>query len=317
MAEAPLSGTPTPLGPGYPGAMKPRPLLLTLGATLLLLGIPGSPIAKAHDFVLWPDDGPRPDARRLRLLVHDGHRLGDERVFRADRVTRFFDRSAEGERELAGGGAEGPFAVVSGLRPGGHWLAVDRVPIDIELEADRFDDYLRHEGLEAALRERRRRGESGRPGRERYTRHLKAFVQVGDARDGVGCQRLGQALEVLFLHDPSTLSVGHTLEVELREEGRPVVGHPVDAYTERHPDPHARRVRTDERGRVRIPLREAGRLVLRSVAMRRCEGCEDIEWRSRWTAATVDVAATGPAPTRCPDVRPPTDDPTGGAEPTP
>ena len=204
----------------------------------------------------------------------------------------------------AGKKARRPFARVTGLGPGGHWLAVDRHPIDIELAAEVFNGYLDHEGLDAALSERQRRGESGEPGRERYARHLKAFVQVGEATDGVGCRRLGQDLEVVFHHDPARLAVGRTVEVELVELGRPVADHALDIYVEGDADVHAHRVRTNAEGRARVTLRRPGRTVFRTVSMRRCVGegsaCDDVEWTSRWTAATVDVAPMGTvAPRAC------------------
>ncbi len=266
---------------------------------LALLALPA--LASAHDFLLWPGDVEH-DALALRLLVHDGHALGDERGFRREHVSRFFAEDAHGQRELEGR-EEGapPFAQVSGLVPGGHWLAVDRVAIDIELAPQVFNGYLDHEGLDAALAERQRRGEGDAPGRERYARHLKAFVQVGAEGDGVGCRRLRQELEVVFHDDPARFAVGRTVEVELLELGSPVADHPLDIWVEGDPDVHAHRVRTDGRGRARVTLRRPGRTVFRTVSMKRCEGCDAVDWTSRWTAATVDVAPMGSgAPRACP-----------------
>lgn len=255
--------------------------------------------ALAHDFILLPEPGSSPGAVALRLLVHDGETLGDERAFVAPRVAGLFALSAQGRRTLTAQDGQRPFATAQGLRPGGHWLAVDRVPIDIELEAERFDGYLRHEGLAPIVEERRRRGESDRPGRERYTRHLKAFVQVGERPDRLGCRALGQELEVVLRHDPATLRVGHRVRLELRHRGRPLAGHPLDAGSP--DDPHGQRVITDARGRAEVELREAGPLVLRSVVMERCADCgEDADWRSWWTAAVVPVQEAGDeAPTAC------------------
>ncbi len=47
----------------------------------------------------------------------------------------------------------------------------------IELPADRFDAYLRDEGLKAALAARTQQGHSARPGRERYRRCVKTWIQ--------------------------------------------------------------------------------------------------------------------------------------------
>lgn len=268
------------------------------GSVLLLASCLVAGPALAHDFVLLPEVGSSGTVA-LRLLVHDGHRLGDERTFMASRVARMFVRSASGQRPLTSSDGQLPFARAQGLGAGGHWVAVDRVPIDIELEAERFDGYLRHEGLGPIAEERRRRGESDRPGRERYSRHLKAFVQVGERRDRVGCRAVGQDFEVVLRHDPATLRAGHRLGLELRHRGRPLASHPLDAGSP--DDPHGQRVITDARGRAEVELREAGPLLLRSVVMERCSDCgTEADWRSWWTAAVVPVqAASEAAPTAC------------------
>ena len=60
--------------PCHPSAVR---VLLVL----TLVALPA--LASAHDFLLWPGDI-EDDALALRLLVHDGHALGDERAFRGN-----------------------------------------------------------------------------------------------------------------------------------------------------------------------------------------------------------------------------------------
>jgi len=247
--------------------------------------------------VVWVDpprlDGPGEVTVRLRVGDHLAFEL--ERGFEADRVTRFEHHRAAGVRDLRPGrdpSTPPPYARVGLGAPGGHLLVLDRPATEITLAPAKFDHYLAHEGLVGALRERRRRGETDDPGRERYSRHLKAFVQVGDTRDQVGFRPTGQALEIVPHTDPAVAAVGTRFAVELREDDRPLAGHPLDALVRVDGETRTTRVTTTAEGRAAFHLDEPGRWVLRTVSMSRCRrDCDEIDWESRWTSFSFHVPA--------------------------
>ena len=250
--------------------------------------------AFAHDFVLWPTPArlKAPERLSLRLWVGDHMAFEEQRSYTKDRVTRFEHRSAQGTVDLAQGRQNAltpPFATVDIRKKGGHWISLDRPAMHIELEAPRFNGYLEHERLEAVSAERTRRKEAKLPGKERYTRHLKTFVQVGRASDGQGCKATGQEFEIVPLQDPALLKKGATLKVELRVKGEPLANHPFEAMT--RVDKKVVRVplKTDAKGQAEVKFGHAGQWLLRSVEMRRCVGCEKAQWTSRWTAFSLDV----------------------------
>ena len=254
-----------------------------------------SAVAAAHDFILWPRPArlDAPGVVEFGLWVGDHLAFDEQRGYRPERALRFELLSAAGSRDLRAGRArtEPPFARIRLERPGGHLVVLDRPPIEIALPPDRFTHYLEHEGLGRILAERRRRGESQRPGRERYTRHLKAFVQVGPAPDGVGCRVAGQELEIVPGLDPASLRAGDRLPITLRLRGRPLARHRVEAMIQEGGRVRHQHRTTGPDGRATVRLDREGTWLLRTVAMSRCEGCSDIEWRSRWTAFTFTVGA--------------------------
>jgi len=265
--------------------------------------------ALAHDFILWPRPGhlPAPGEVRLELWVGDHLAFEEQRGFQVERADRFDRVDASGAHDLLAGrvDADPPFATVALDHPGGHTLVLDRPAVSIELPADRFEHYLEHERLAGVVRERARRDESQRPGRERYTRHIKTFVQVGDRFDSAGCRAMGQPLEVVPLIDPARLAEGQVMEVELRRDGRALADHPLEAMTLVEGRPRSTHMRTDARGRARLRLDNEGEWLLRSVNMRRCEqNCDEVDWESRWAAYTFHVGARGShEPTRCSERR--------------
>ena len=84
-------------------------------------------------------------------------------------------------RDLLAQGREAatPFALLSAKRAGQHLLILQRDWAHIELEAEKFDNYLEHEGLEGILKLRREAGEDKSVGKERYRRYIKSLLKVG------------------------------------------------------------------------------------------------------------------------------------------
>ncbi len=170
-------------------------------------------------------------------------------------------------------------------QPGGHLLVVERTPARIELRARKFNRYLEHEGLRAALAERTRAGERLRRTSERYTRYLKAFVQVGSEADGVSTRVLGHRIELVPGRDLATVRVGERLSVQVRFDGVPLAGALVEAFVrDAKGQPIGQPVTSDADGRVEFTVDRGGAWLVRTVHMQRCVGCADAQWESFWTA---------------------------------
>lgn len=171
-------------------------------------------------------------------------------------------------------------------KPGGHLLSLERDPARVQLRARTFNRYLEDEGLLAALAARKRAGELWQRGNERYTRYLKTFVQVGDVADGVSTRVVGQRLELVPERDLSGIKAGDRLGVTVLFEGRPLAGAQVEAFT-RGPGgsrSQAMPVSTDASGRAEFTIAEAGTVLVRTVHMQRCVGCEGADWESFWAS---------------------------------
>jgi len=180
--------------------------------------------------------------------------VGDEiKAMQKARTVLFRHVSGAGEADLLASAAEGqlPLARLK-LALGGHLIVLERNLSHIEMRAGKFNRYLKHEGLSAAFAARKQAGEKCRRGRERYTRHLKAFVQVGDAADGTSMKVLGQRIELVPERDVATLRPGERFAVSLRFNGQPLAGAMVEAFvrTPGAAEPRGQKAVTDANGRV-------------------------------------------------------------------
>ncbi len=271
--------------------------------SIALMALPR--LAAAHDFWMVPSELVVPDARQIfvSMYVGEGFVAESEKPFQRDRVLAFRHFSSA-PSAAADGGAAGAVLVddvletgasLDGQTPlvslrvsgaGGHLLAMERKPTTIELEAAKFDEYLRHEGLGRLAAERARLGESGKPGRERYSRYLKTLIQVGDAKDAVFGTVVDAALELVPEQNPVFLAPGEELTVLVRFRGQPLPGARLETSSRDGDDVRVTQVTADDRGRATVKIDRRGVWLLRMVHMVRCEGCSDADWESFWTSYT-------------------------------
>ncbi len=232
-------------------------------------------VLRGHDMwiepaAFWPAVG-QPVGIKLRV----GQELLGDPIPRSARLIReFVVVDAAGRRTVAGREGSDPAGYVRGGEAViGYWSN----PSGVELDADKFNAYLKEEGLERVLAERVRRRQSGLPVREQFSRCAKTLMA------GAGDEVLGFPLELVAERNPHSLNSG-ALPVRLLYENRPLAGALVVAMNRQHP---AEKVsaRTDKDGRVRLALRGDGVWLVKAVHMISAgEG-----WASYWASLTFGL----------------------------
>lgn len=261
---------------------------LGMSAAILSGSLIAPRAASAHDYWMVPDPlvTPGPHQVDLSLFVGEGFVAEEKKPYQRGRTTRFVHVRGGAAADLMASAVEGaaPLVRLRVAEPGGHLFVLDRNIAKIELAAAKFEDYLRHEGLEDVIAERERRGESSKLGRERYTRHLKALVQVGDARDDTFAKVMGQPLELVPESNPAFTAPGERLAFRVQFRGAPLAKARVEAFWRAGADIKGVTLTTDARGIVDIPIDRRGAWLVRMVHMVRCDGCADADWESMWAS---------------------------------
>lgn len=256
---------------------------------LLALSLP----AQAHDLWIEPTRFTVDPGEPLGLTLRLGHPAGEvESMPRDDRrIERFVVAGADGERPVSGVDGIDPAGVVQLDRPGRYVVGYRSIDAVSELPAAKFEVYLVEEGLESIRRLRAERGEIGEPGRELFSRALKALITVGRPAPGPADRPLGLRLELVAEGDPAALGTGDRLSVRVLFEGRPLAGARVDAVSLDRPE-LASAARSDEAGRVDVELPTGGRWLLTAVHMVEAPAGSPQDWQSVWAASTFS-AGTG------------------------
>jgi len=256
-----------------------------------LLAISLLPVLRAHD--MWIEPGtffPQPGqivAVRLRV----GENLVGDPIPRDPRLIRdFFVSNAAGQRVPAVGkpGAD-PAGLFRASESGSPMVvAYHSHPSHAELPAEKFNEYLKQEGLEHALALRAGRKQSDAPAREQFTRCAKALLGSG-APD----RELGLPLELIAERPPSAWKPGQVLSVRLTHGGKPLPGALVVAMHKLHAD-RKMSLRTDRNGRVQFQMpaaMEPGMWMIKAVHMVPAIDGGGAEWTSYWASLTFDTAA--------------------------
>jgi len=143
------------------------------------------------------------------------------------------------------------------------------------------------------LERRRRDGSLERPAAEKYSKHVKAIVQVGGQRSDSWAESFGYLIEFVPSQNPYGVSEGDELEVLLLLDGAPVPGHLVyasyDGFESGGAEKlEAARVRTDDSGKARVPISSTGRWYVRTIHMVESEE-EGVDYESNWATLTFEV----------------------------
>jgi len=207
-----------------------------------------------------------------------------------DRVARFETVTASARAAVTGYRVEEK-SLVADVTPGSGLTLVAAVthPRLIVLEAPIFTEYITEEGLEQIVAARAARGESGKAGRERYSKVTKlALCAEGEGADFR--RPLGLQVEIVPETKPCGLRVGDTLRVQVLFEGRPLANARVGAgYAGVHGHHYPVWVKTDAEGRAAIPLDRAGAWFVRSLHMIPSTEFEDADWQSWFSTLTFEV----------------------------
>jgi uncharacterized protein DUF4198 len=270
--------------------MTARRSVLVAGALLVMAST-----ALAHDLFLKLDSYFLEPRTRVRISVLNGTFTKSEGFVAPERLADLSVVTPGGRTALSPATAwsRGPDSTgVLSLELGeaGTYVAgVSTRPRELTLTADQFNAYLEEDGLPDVLEARRAHGELDRPARERYSKHVKAVFQVGEARSSNFGAVLGYPAEIVPLDNPYAVQRGAPLRVRCLVDGRPVGNQTVLWGGERAGQEFPQRSsRTNANGEAVVTFDTAGRWYVKFIHMVRATQAE-LDYESKWATLTLEV----------------------------
>jgi hypothetical protein len=204
-------------------------------------------------------------------------------------VKEFVVEDATGRRPMIGRDGADPAGLLRVNAPGLLVIGYRSHPYPVALASDKFDSYLKEEGLDAIAALRARRGRTDDT-REMFSRCAKSLVLSGPSSPGDTDRTPGLPLELVAERNPYGLSPGKNLTVRLTYEGRPLANALVVAMNRSNPGGKLA-MRTDRAGRATFRLPEGGMWLIKAVHMIPAREGLQADWESFWASLTFELPA--------------------------
>src|SRR5205085_4966643 len=222
--------------------------------------------ALAHDLYLQPSSFFVSSGERITVSIHEGDgfpnsesavplgRLRDTDLITPSAVYNITNLRVQGTTVAAQANIK--------LR-GTLILTARTMPNLIELEPQKFRDYLSKNGLTDVLRQH----PPDQAGRERYSEYAKALIQ-SEAADEFFSHVVGFMIEIVPEKNPYTLHTGDDLPVQVLVRGKPAPDIRLEAISAQSgPTSGKLSGKTDATGHITIPIKGAGEWRLHAVSM--------------------------------------------------
>ncbi|MDX2150613.1 MAG: DUF4198 domain-containing protein [Bryobacteraceae bacterium] len=246
----------------------------------------------AHDLYLMPERFAVSPGERIVVGIHNGDsfpdsdsppvlaRVKDPMMWAGGNAYNMTNLRTEEKRGLVD---------VIVKQQGTPLLAVRTAANVLELDAQKFHEYLVEDGLEHILEWRKKNGEAAKPGKERYSKFAKSLL-VSGRTDDTWKRRLGHAIEFVPEQNPYAAKAGGSVPFVLLVRGKPAGDIRIELARARDGAGEVTVLgRTDANGRMVVPLTTPGIYRLHAIHIERCTEPTVADWESFWATFTFEV----------------------------
>jgi len=174
---------------------------------------------------------------------------------------------------------------------GTYVAGISTKPRAIELSGEDFTDYLEHEGLTGINSDRKKQGISDQAAHEKYAKHVKAILQVGDTRTDHFSTQLDYPIEFIPLKNPYDLSVGDDMACRLLYRGKPLANQTVHISSRKNREEKGEAEtssKTNHNGEVSFTIANEGHWYIATIYMLESKEA-NLDYESNWTTLTFEV----------------------------
>jgi uncharacterized GH25 family protein len=258
------------------------------GVIVMAVALSGATLA-AHDMWIEPATFSPDTGQIVGVRLRVGQDLLGDPLPRDPRlINEFVVQDPTGRQPLVGRDGSDPAGFLRIATPGLLIIGYRSNPSAIEQTADKFNRYLKEEGLEAIAALRAQRNQTGARARELFSRCAKSLLISGSPSKAQGDRALGFTLELVAERNPYALNAGQEMPVRLIYENRPLTGALVVAMNRLHPSEKLT-ARTDEAGRASFKLHQNGMWLIKAVHMVEAPAGADADWVSYWASMTFEL----------------------------
>ncbi|MGB8191497.1 MAG: DUF4198 domain-containing protein [Chitinophagaceae bacterium] len=156
----------------------------------------------------------------------------------------------------------------------------------IELEAAKFNDYLKEDALQDAIDYRTSHNQQDTIGREYYQRSVKTLIQVGSKFTTTYKKQTNLPIDIIPQENPYKLRDGEKLPIKVLFQGKPLANAMLRIWHRNNEQTVKSELRTNEKGEAEFPVFIYGRWMISTVKMVRLDNDPKADWQSYWGSVT-------------------------------
>ncbi len=171
---------------------------------------------------------------------------------------------------------------------GTHLIVMQSNAAYIELEADKFNEYLKEDGLDNVYDLRKKTNTLTKPSKEFYSRYTKLMLQVGDTKDDTYKKVIGFPIEIVPDRNPYAQKKGDLIRFKILWQGKPFFGAKVRVWNRFDNRTTIQNIYTEQDGTMETHISNPGAWMISVVNMIPSTR-EGADWESYWGSLVFGV----------------------------
>jgi len=156
----------------------------------------------------------------------------------------------------------------------------------IDLEAKKFNEYLREDGLTEAIEYRQKNGDTVKNGLEYYQRSVKTIFQVGSKTTDAYKRKTELPLDIIPAEHPYTVAKDGNFKVKIFFQGEKLKKTKVKVWHRVDNKVSQLEYTTNDDGEIKFFLHPEGEWMVSCVKMIKLQNDSQAEWQSYWGSLT-------------------------------
>jgi uncharacterized GH25 family protein len=248
-------------------------------------------LVQAHEFWLEPQKFFYAVGERALISFRVGENfMGEPWDLKVHRVEKLEVHHFSNVRDLKAAVKDGEKdnLEVALTQEGTYLIAMQSNDAYIELDADKFNDYLKEDGLDDALAIREKNNAMNTKSREFYSRYTKLLLQAGEARDDTYKKVVGFPIEIIPERNPYSLKKGDPIRFKILWQGKPLFGAKVKVWNRADNRTTVQNIYTEQNGMIETRISNDGSWMVSVVKMTPSKQ-EGADWQSYWGSLVFAV----------------------------
>jgi len=150
----------------------------------------------------------------------------------------------------------------------------------INLESEKYNEYLRKDSLQTVIDYRREHNELDSAGKEFYQRNAKTIIQIGELKDNIYSKKTTLPLDIIPLQNPYDLKENDLLTIKILFKKKPLKEALIKVWNRIDNQTMVTNYTSDKNAEIHMPINHKGKWMVSTVKMIKLDNDKQADWQS-------------------------------------